>query len=85
MQAKRKDTALEVRACCDKEGISYTIYRTPDSQDGRHGHYHVFVEIEAKEAIALCLGMDLENPEVRKAVTDATTHQLGDQLWKQVA
>jgi len=48
VKAKRKSRGLEMRTFIGKDKNSYLVFRTPN------GSFHVFMEVEAKEAARQC-------------------------------
>lgn len=61
--------ALGVKVFKSEDGkTDYIVFKTPD------GAYHVFVEVEAKDAAIKC-GMKWDP-------SDANTRQFWDELWK---
>jgi hypothetical protein len=64
-KAKRSGTGLDMRSFTGESGAAYMVFRTQKNA------YHVFVEVEAKEAARDCGG-----PE------SGTTPQMWDEIWK---
>jgi hypothetical protein len=65
IKGKKRGIGLEMRTFPGKRGRSYLVFRT-----GR-GAYHVFLEVEAKEAAREC-----------GAIKEGTTHQMWDEVWR---
>lgn len=62
---KKQGFGLEMKTFKGKEGESYLVFRTKD------GEYHVFLEVEAKQAAKEC-----------GATKKGTTRQKWGELWK---
>jgi hypothetical protein len=52
LKPKKKGVGLEVKTFPGQDGNTYLVYRTP------RGAYHVFLEVEAKEAARQCGAQD---------------------------
>lgn len=65
VKVKKRGLGLEMRTFGGTGGRSYLVFRTA------RGAYHVFLEVEAKEAAREC-----------GATREGTTHQMWDQVWK---
>ena len=65
MKAKKRGLGLEMRTVEGQDGRSYLVFRTA------RGTYHVFAEVEAKEAARQC-----------EATKEGTTHPMWDQVWE---
>ena len=63
---KRRGFGLDIRSFEGKDGSTYIVFKTTK------GSYHVFKEVEAKEAARQC-----GTPVV------GTTRQMWTELWKQ--
>ena len=64
-KAKRSGAGLETRSFTGESGASYVVFRTARNA------YHVFVEVEAKEAARDCGGP-----------ATGTTAQMWSDIWK---
>ncbi|MEX2170513.1 MAG: hypothetical protein WD851_14455 [Pirellulales bacterium] len=67
-KGKRKGLGLDIRMFDGKEGESYIVFKTTK------GSYHVFKEVEAKQAALQC-GSNAEG--------NTNTRQMWGTLWKQ--
>jgi hypothetical protein len=65
MKKKKKGLGLEIRTFKGDDGNSYLVFRSTA------GSYHVFVEVEAKEAARKC-----------GATKESTPRQLWGEIWK---
>jgi hypothetical protein len=59
MKPKHQGAGLQMKSFTDNEGVNYVFYKTPN------GSYHAFREVQAREAIANCLGVD-DTTEIKK-------------------
>lgn len=66
VKAKKRGLELDMRTIEGRDGRSYLVFRTA------RGTYHVFVEVEAKEAARKC-----------GATKEGTTHQMWNEVWQQ--
>ena len=64
IQQKRRGLGLEMRSFMGHDGRSYLVFRTSG------GSFHVFVEVEAKEAARQC-----------GATKEANTRQMWSEVW----
>jgi hypothetical protein len=65
MKAKKRGLGLEMRTFEGRDGRSYLVFRTA------RGAYHVFAEVEAKEAAEQC-----------GASRAGNTHRMWDEVWQ---
>jgi hypothetical protein len=61
---KRRGLGLDIRSFQGKDGCTYIVFKT------RKGSYHVFKEVEAKEASRQC------------GATKGNTRQMWGSLWQ---
>lgn len=61
---KRRGLGLDIRSFQGSDGVTYIVFRTTK------GSYHVFKEVEAKEASRLC-----------GATVEGNTRQMWGSLW----
>lgn len=65
MKAKRSGLGLQIKSFVGKDGESYLVFRTAK------GAYHVFGEVEAKEAARQC-----------GATKEANTRSMWEAVWR---
>ncbi len=65
VKPKKKGLGLEMRTFKDKSGTTYLVFRS------RNGSFHVFQEVEAKEAAKKC-----------GAKRRGSTRQMWQEVWK---
>jgi hypothetical protein len=68
LKSKREGTELAFRTFTGSDGTHYLVFRTLD------GSFHVFAEVEAKEAARECGAADVGN-----------TRQTWESLWEKQA
>lgn len=68
MKEKRQGLGLDIRSFKGKDGATYIVFKTTK------GSYHVFKEVEAKEAARQC-GAESQ--------TDRNTRQMWGELWEE--
>lgn len=66
VKKKREGVGLEMKIFSGKDGNSYLVFRAPE------GAFHVFVEVEAKEAARQC-----------GATVDKNTRGMWESVWDQ--
>jgi hypothetical protein len=64
IKPKKKGASLEIKVFEDNNGNTYLVFKT------QKGSYHVFTEVEAKEAARKC-----------GATKKGDTRQMWDELW----
>ncbi|MBI1917021.1 MAG: hypothetical protein HYS12_20115 [Planctomycetes bacterium] len=64
IKAKKRGLGLEMRTVKGKDGRTYLVFRTA------RGAYHVFTEVEAKEAARQC------------GAKEGKMNQMWDELWR---
>jgi len=65
IKAKRRGRGFQIRTFTGNSGVAYVVFRTPD------GAFHVFQEVEAKNAATDC-----------GARSGANTRQMWTTLWQ---
>ena len=63
MKEKRKGVGLQMRSFTGNDGKQYLVFRTPP------GAFHVFKEVEAKQAARECMADPLREDEVRDLIS----------------
>jgi hypothetical protein len=69
IKPKRRGFGLELKSFCGKDGRSYVVFRTAS------GSFHVFEEVEAKQAARNCGAPAQGNINTRRVWND---------LWKTI-
>jgi hypothetical protein len=71
LKPKAADKGLEIKTFRGKNGTVYFVYRLPS------GAYHVYTEVEAKQAAVNCGALDV----MGIPTADPDTRKLWDALW----
>ena len=64
IKQKKRGLGIEMRTLAGRDGRAYLVFRTAK------GTYHVFAEVEAKQAAREC-----------GASREGTTHQMWNEIW----